>query len=89
MDLILGGNFGGTDVLYGIYDASVGLVLTGDGKGNFKAVPPALSGLNISGFTNKMEIIQSTNGNRELMVSKNDDRCQLFKILPNNVKKPM
>lgn len=89
MDLILGGNFGGTDVLYGMYDASVGLVLTGDGKGGFKAVPPALSGFNISGFTNKMGIIQSLNGSKELLVSKNNDSCQLFKIRADNTEKLM
>ncbi|WP_185154388.1 VCBS repeat-containing protein [Fulvivirga sp. M361] len=37
-DLLLTGNAYGTEVMTGQYDASVGLVLTGDGKGNFEAL---------------------------------------------------
>jgi hypothetical protein len=48
-DLILGGNFHPVNIQRGRYDASYGLLLEGDGKGNFKVVPSVRSGISISG----------------------------------------
>ena len=49
LDAILAGNFFGTRVKYGRYDANKGLLLLGNGKGGFKPVTPSESGLNIDG----------------------------------------
>jgi hypothetical protein len=49
LDLILGGNENFTRIRIGMIDAGFGLVLLGDGKGNFKALTPSESGLAIKG----------------------------------------
>lgn len=43
-DILLTGNFSATQPDFGSYDAGVGLVLKGDGLGNFKALSPSESG---------------------------------------------
>lgn len=49
LDLILGGNENFTRIRIGMIDAGLGLVLLGDGKGNFKPLSPSESGLAIKG----------------------------------------
>src|SRR4030095_16900297 len=44
-DILLGGNFYQSKPEIGIYDASYGLLLKGDGKGNFQAVKEQQSGI--------------------------------------------
>jgi hypothetical protein len=56
-DLILAGNNAWTRIRYGRYEASHGTVLTGDGKGNFKFIPPAQSGITVRGDVRSMEYI--------------------------------
>ena len=48
-DIILGGNFYGTDAEYGRYDASIGVTLINSGNSNFETISPSESGLKISG----------------------------------------
>lgn len=48
-DLILCGNINKTRLKFGKYDANYGLLLKGDGKGNFSAIPQQKSGFNIQG----------------------------------------
>ena len=48
-DLILAGNNSWTRIRYGKYSANHGIVLTGDGKGNFKYMPQYESGLSVRG----------------------------------------
>jgi len=48
-DLLLAGNNSWTRIKYGRYDANHGVLLIGDGKGNFSYVPQTRSGLNVRG----------------------------------------
>jgi hypothetical protein len=48
-DLIVAGNNSWTRIRYGRFEANHGTVLLGDGKGNFKFIPPAESGLTVRG----------------------------------------
>ena len=48
-DLFLSQNFFGVDAETSRHDAGVGLLLTGDGRGNFKALSPAASGIVLPG----------------------------------------
>ena len=57
-DLILAGNNAWTRIRYGRYEASHGTVLTGDGKGNFKFIPPAQSGITVRGDVRSIEYIR-------------------------------
>jgi enediyne biosynthesis protein E4 len=48
-DALVGGNFFSPDFMTGRYDASIGLLLKGNGKGNFSALSAAASGIRIRG----------------------------------------
>ena len=48
-DLLLAGNNTWTRIKYGRYSANHGVVLGGDGKGNFTYIPQSKSGLKIRG----------------------------------------
>lgn len=49
LDVFLAGNFYPINIQMGRYDASYGLLLTGDGKGNFKSIPSVKSGFSVNG----------------------------------------
>ena len=53
-DLLLAGNNSWTRIKYGRYSANHGILLIGDGKGNFSYVPQAHSGLNVRGDVRSM-----------------------------------
>ncbi len=78
-DLIVGGNFFGTDAEFGRYDASIGSLLLGDGTGAFDAVNPSESGLIIPG--NVYHIVPITiAGEAHFWVVRNDDKSSLIKV---------
>jgi hypothetical protein len=82
VDLLLGGNFYQSKPEVGIYDASYGLLLKGDGQGNFTTINEKQSGLLIKGQVRDMGWIRA--GNKELLiVPMNNDSVQLF-IKTNN-----
>jgi hypothetical protein len=78
-DLLLTGNF--FDVLpeLGRYDANLGLLLQGLGKGNFSAVPPQKSGLQVKGQVRRSQIIKGANGQPLLILAKNNDKLQVYR----------
>jgi len=78
-DILLGGNFYQSKPEVGIYDASYGLLLKGDGKGHFSAVPPALSGFFTIGAVRDIVSLKSRN-KQLLLVAKNNDRIQTFQF---------
>jgi len=53
-DLLLAGNNSWTRIKYGRYSANHGILLIGDGKGNFSYVPQTHSGLNVRGDVRSM-----------------------------------
>jgi len=77
LDLVIGGNFYGTDAQFGRYDASVGAVLIGDGQGHFEVVGPAESGLSIPGNVRSIIPLKSASGT-SMFVARNNDRSSLF-----------
>jgi hypothetical protein len=79
LDLVIGGNFYGTDAQFGRYDASVGSLLIGDGQGHFEVVGPAESGLNIPGNVRSILPLKSVSGT-SLFAARNNDRSSLFMI---------
>jgi hypothetical protein len=80
-DLIVAGNFYGVTPVQGRYDASYGLLLHGDGRGNFSAVDMERSGLEIDGQVRKMALLRRANGERLILVARNNDRLQLIRRL--------
>ncbi len=62
LDLLVGGNFYGVSPYQGRYDASHGLVLKGDGRGNFKSLTFAQSGFLLDGEVRDLKTIRSSKG---------------------------
>lgn len=56
-DIVIAGNEYQAQVMAGRYDAGYGLVLTGDAKGQFKALLPTASGFIIDGDTKDLKLI--------------------------------
>ena len=59
-DILLCGNLNKTRLKFGKYDANYGLLLKGDGKGQFSSIPQKLSGLQIQGDVRSVITINKT-----------------------------
>lgn len=79
LDVVLAGNLYHSEVETPRNDASFGLFLKGDGKGDFIAKTMMESGLKIVGDVRGMETI-TINGVRHILVAKNDEHLQLIKV---------
>lgn len=78
-DILMGGNFYESKPEVGIYDASYGVFLKGDGKGNFTALPPQQSGISIRGAVRDIAVIKS--GKKKwALIAKNNDKAQLIEF---------
>ena len=78
-DIIIAGNEYQSNVIPGRYDASYGLFLTGDGKGNFSAVKQVSSGLILDGDIKDLRIINV--GKRQvLLAAVNDSTMKAFTL---------
>jgi enediyne biosynthesis protein E4 len=78
MDIVIGGNFYGTDAEFGRYDASIGATLINKGS-NFEAIPASESGLSIPGNVQHVKPI-SIGGQTYLLVVRNNEESSLLKI---------
>ncbi|TVZ13989.1 VCBS repeat-containing protein [Maribacter sp. MAR_2009_72] len=79
LDIVLAGNLFVSEVETPRNDASHGLLLTGDGQGNFKANPASSSGLFIPGDVKAMATIRSKNNEAYIIAAKNNDYLQFIK----------
>ena len=87
LDLVIAGNMYGSDLETTRNDASIGLYLKGDGKGNFEPVPASNSGLFIEGDVRNINLIHiGKSKNREIIVAKNNSFVQLVKINDTKLK---
>ena len=80
LDVVLAGNLYGSEVETPRNDAGVGLYLTGDGKGGFKALAPSESGLYIPGDTKDMRLI-NIKDKTYILAAKNDDYIQFVELI--------
>ncbi|HET8736322.1 MAG TPA: VCBS repeat-containing protein [Pricia sp.] len=78
LDALLAGNFYGTRVKYGRYDANKGELLLGDGHGGFNAVNQATSGLNINGEVRDALQVERPDGGKIVLLARNDDRLLTY-----------
>ena len=79
-DLILAGNFFESMIRYGRYDANKGVLLLGDGKGNFTDVPNIKSGLKIDGEVRDITSVKTKSGEELLILSLNKNDAKLYKL---------
>jgi enediyne biosynthesis protein E4 len=76
-DIIAGGNFYQSKPEVGIYDASYGVVLRGDGRGGFSALPQKQSGLWTKGAVRDITSVQQNN-KQLLILTKNNEAVELW-----------
>jgi hypothetical protein len=65
----------------GNYDAMTGLLLLGDGKGNFKAITSASTGFLADKDSKGMAMIHLADQTRALLVANNNDKLQVFGLM--------
>ncbi len=78
-DILMGGNFYQSKPEVGIYDASYGTLLEGDGKGNFAAVPAQQSGINIRGAVRNIEEMK-TGKKKIIIVALNNEAPKIISV---------
>ena len=81
-DILLAGNFYHVKPEMGRYDASYGLFLKGDGKGNFDALANQQSGFRVLGEVRDLVSIRIKDKNY-ILVARNNDSIQVFGIQPS------
>ena len=80
LDVLGGGNFYGVSTYQGRYDASYGLVLRNDGKGNFAALSPVDCGFLLNGEIRDIRPVRTAQGTM-IVVARNSAGLQVFKPL--------
>lgn len=71
LDILSAGNSYTTEFTSGWYDASNGLLLLGDGKGNFKPLSIQESGFFTTGETREMVLLKNVKGEDMILVGRN------------------
>lgn len=93
MDVVMNGNDFGTEASIGRYDALNGLMLKGNGKGNFKPLSILQSGIYIPGNGKALVQLRNNKGQVLMAASQNKDVMKVFKwkanaktiaVLPND-----
>lgn len=77
-DLLLVGNIDAVQPDIGRFDGSYGLVLKGDGHGNFTSMPIS-SGFVVKGQGRDIQMLRNVNGERIYIVARNNDEVLYFK----------
>lgn len=81
LDLVLAGNFYGSESEITRADAGVGLWLKGEGTGNFTPVPAVKSGLYLDGDVRDARMIRlGEQQQRAIIAVKNSDKAQLYSL---------
>ncbi|MEX2233227.1 MAG: VCBS repeat-containing protein [Cyclobacteriaceae bacterium] len=86
-DVIMVGNDFGNEVFSGRYDAFTGLVLLGDGIGNFNIIPSARSGFYVPGDAKALAKL-SIEGQNLFIATQNQDSIKVF-AATNGGKRPL
>ncbi len=80
-DLLLAGNDYATETHTGRYDASMGQLLMGDGRGDFRAAPIRESGLYLKGDTRAVVMVDRGEQRPIVIAARNDDTLVIFEYL--------
>lgn len=79
VDFILAGNQSANCVKLGVIDANYGQLYEGDGKGNFRYIPQAVSGISITGDVKSLKVL-TIKGKRFLFAGINNFGIVTYKI---------
>ncbi|HET9486589.1 MAG TPA: hypothetical protein VFO54_04105 [Chryseosolibacter sp.] len=77
LDIIAIGNMYAQETLFGRHDASLGTVLLGDGKLNWRELPPSESGFVVDGDARYIESLAAKGGS-VYVITNHDDSIQFF-----------
>lgn len=77
-DILAVGNDYGNEVFSGRYDAGIGAVLLGDGKGMFTIVPSVATGFKVSGDAKALARLKGSSGKEMIIASQNLDSLRVF-----------
>lgn len=77
LDILIGGNFYASKPEVGRYDASYGVMLKGDGKGGFQALPHDRTGLMIRGQIRHLGNL-NIGGRKAVLVVKNNEPVEII-----------
>lgn len=80
LDILMAGNSNGDYFLYGDADASKGITLLGDGKGNFTYLSHNSSGFIADKYARNITTLTS-NGKNYLLVGNNGDTAQVYQLV--------
>jgi enediyne biosynthesis protein E4 len=80
LDVLLTGNSYSTEVSTGRYDAFTGLLLAGDGKGNFKSIINNVSGFFNDGDAKGMAQLQLQNGKTAIISANNSSAATAYLV---------
>lgn len=80
LDVLINGNDWGTEVSVGRYDALNGLLLKGDGKGNFEAQTIAESGIYIPGNGKALVSLRGINNRYLVAAAQNRGALKIFEL---------
>jgi hypothetical protein len=78
LDVMMIGNDYGNEVFTGRYDAGSGVVLLGDGKGNFTHVPSTWSGFRVDGDGKGLAKVKRGNQGTIIVATQNQDSLRAF-----------
>jgi len=82
-DVLISGNDYGTEPILGRYDALNGLLMKGDGKGNFRSLSIAASGVYLPGNAKALVSLQGKNDRLLVAGSQNKGPLKIFELKKN------
>ena len=80
VDILLFGNLYGLKPEIGRMDANVGVFLKGESKGKYTTLSTTESGLFVTGQVRDSRIISDSGGNKVLIISRNNDSVQSYRL---------
>lgn len=86
MDVLLTGNSYGTEASTGRYDAMTGLLLAGDGTGNFKSVISCQTGFKADTDVKGMAELVTGKGTRIILIGNNASTMEAYQLDKNDGK---
>ncbi len=84
LDVLLAGNLSGAQVESGPYDASIGLLLKGQGDGSFLPISAKESGINLPTEVRAIEAVQLKNGEKMYVIASSNEALKYYKFIPSN-----
>jgi len=79
-DLLVAGNFYGVTPVFGRYDASYGLMMRGSADGRLVPVNMEESNLVIEGQVRHLKMLKGPNGERLIVVARNNDTVEILRV---------